>query len=101
MDTAWTPELRLAEGPDGCRLSLVGVVTGRGATMQDAATDMLVRLFDMSLRLRTGRVRFSTELRPPEPRIMTFLFEIGEIAVRGGDIRPRVFGVPTPRPPEG
>ena len=38
---------------------------------------------------------FSTELAP-DHRWLVFLWELGEIAARGGDIRPRLFGPPSP-----
>ena len=40
-------------------------------------------------------MRFSTEV-VPDPRLFEFLWELGEIAARGGDIRPRLFGSPGP-----
>jgi hypothetical protein len=38
-------------------------------------------------------VTFSTELAP-DRRWLDFLWELGEIAARGGDIRQRLFGSP-------
>jgi hypothetical protein len=40
-------------------------------------------------------MRFSTEV-PPDARLLEFLWELGEIAARGGDIRPRLVGSPGP-----
>ena len=33
---------------------------------------------------------------PPDPHWLEFLWELGEIAARGGDIRERIFGSPDP-----
>lgn len=98
VTTPWTPDLQLHERSDGsCRLSLVGMAHGDGATLQEARNDLLVRVFDIALMIRAGRFRFSSEFRPPPPEVMEFLWEVGEIAMRGGDIRERVFAVPSPR----
>ena len=40
-------------------------------------------------------MRFSTEVAP-DARLFEFLWELGEIAASGGDIRPRLFGSPGP-----
>jgi hypothetical protein len=95
----WTPELRLHSYDGGCRLTLVGVTYGNGPSLQAASKDLLTRLFDMAVGLRGGRFRPAGDLGAPDPRMMDFLWEISEIIMRGGDIRDRVFGVPTQRPP--
>ncbi|HEU0241952.1 MAG TPA: hypothetical protein VKB59_08475 [Micromonosporaceae bacterium] len=97
MTEAWTPELRLRTSADRCQLRLVGVTYGNGATMQEASNDMLARLFDLAMTVRDGRYRPMSELGAPDPRVLSFLYEIGEIAANGGDIRQRVFDVPAPR----
>jgi hypothetical protein len=94
----WTPELRVHARGDGCRLALVGITYGNGATLEEAGNDLLVRLFDLALVVRSGGFRLSSETGHPDPRAMDFLWEIGELAARGGDIRARVFGVRDPGP---
>lgn len=94
---AWTPELRLESRGGACRLSLIGVTYGDGPTLQEAGNDLLVRLFDLALALRAGRFSFPHELGPPDLRVMDFLWEVGELVARGGDIRHHVFGVPEQR----
>jgi hypothetical protein len=89
---SWTPELELHHRTDRCQLSLAGVSTGYGTTMQEAATDLLLRVHDLALALRRGGLRMTGETGRPDPRVTGFLWEIGEIVVRGGDIRARVFG---------
>jgi hypothetical protein len=88
----WTPPLELDARPDRCRLSLVGVTYGNGATLQEAAGDLLVRLHDLALGLRRGGFRCTGEAGRLDPRVTGFLWEIGELVARGGDIRQRVFG---------
>lgn len=98
MDREWTPRLRLESVADRCRLSLDGVTQGTGATLQEAGNDLLARLFDLAIGLRRGGCRFTSETGRPDPRVLAFLWEIGELAASGGDLRQRVFGVPRPRP---
>lgn len=95
--TPWTPELQLHTSGDRCRLSLVGVTYGNGASLQDASNDLLTRLFDIATAFRGGRFRPVSELGWPPKAVMDFLWEIGEIVERGGDLRARVFGLPQPR----
>jgi hypothetical protein len=89
---SWTPELELHQRTDRCQLCLTGVTTGYGPTMQEAATDLLLRLHDLAVAMRRGGMRFTGETGRPDPRVTGFLWEIGEIVARGGDIRERVFG---------
>jgi hypothetical protein len=99
MTDAWTPELQLQAKSDHCQLHLVGVTYGNGATMQDASNDLLARLFDLATTVRSGQYRPTSEFGVPDLRAMDFLWEIGELAARGGDIRQRVLDVPRQRPP--
>jgi hypothetical protein len=90
MIEAWTPELRLETRDGQCRLDLAGITYGHGRTLQEAANDLLARVFDLALGLRAGyRV---TSVAPLDPRVVDFLWEIGEIAIHGGDVRMRVLG---------
>jgi len=88
---SWTPELRLDTRPDVCRLTLVGVTYGNGDTLQEAGNDLLVRVHDLAVGLRRGH-RPGAAVGPVDPRVADFLWEIGEILSRGGDIRSRIFG---------
>jgi hypothetical protein len=82
-----------------CRLSLIGVVSGDGETLQEASNDLLVRLFDLAVEFRDSRHRVPLAAQSPWTEEMEFLWEIGEIAALGGDIRGRVFDVPQQRRP--
>ena len=78
-----------------CRLSLVGFTSGEGDTLQEAANDLVTRLLNLVICVRTSGLSFSTECPPPDPRWLQYLWDLGEIAKQGGDIRDRIFGPPT------
>jgi hypothetical protein len=88
----WAPELRLHETGTGCRLTLVGLTYGTGKTLQEAADDLVARLLTIVMGTRSSGLRTPGDLGPPDPRVLGLLWELGEIARRGGDIRDRVFG---------
>ena len=95
MPEGWTPALSVHELGGRCRLSLGGNVQGEGATLQEAADDLVRRLLTLSMSLRSsGAFRPSPEGPQLDFRWFEFLYEIGAIAARGEDIRPRVFEQP-------
>jgi hypothetical protein len=91
----WTPCLSVHETGPGCRLTLGGVTSGRGATLQDAADDLIARLLSIAMAIRASGLRVTPELGRPDPHVLRFLREIGELAATGEDIRRHVF-VPQP-----
>jgi hypothetical protein len=90
---AWTPALELCETGNGCRLSLGGWAHGEGETLQQAADQLVARLLDISLRFRASGYRFARAFGRPTMQELSFVWELGEIAARGGDIRRRVLGL--------
>jgi hypothetical protein len=91
----WSPSLQVRQHGLSCRLSLGGIAYGDGKTLQDAADDLVQRLLSLAMCTRTGRMTVSRELAL-DARCLEFLWELGEIAARGDDIRPRLFGSPDP-----
>ena len=89
--TSWIPTLNVDETDSGCRLTLGGVTSGHGATLQDAADDLIARLLNLVMVIRSSGLQIPSELGPPHPQVLQFLWEIGEMASRGEDIRQRVF----------
>jgi hypothetical protein len=89
---AWTPALELSETGDRCRLSLGGLARGEGATLQEAADELIARLVTIALRFRTSGFGAVRALGRPDMDQLSYVWEIGEIAARGDDIRGRVFG---------
>ena len=92
MCADWTLELSIREAAGGCRLSLGGQVHGDGATLQEAADDLVRRLLALAMSFRSGAgLRISPEVPGIDPRWLEFLYELGSIAAGGGDIRARLF----------
>jgi hypothetical protein len=92
MDEPWVPPLRAHEQAGRCRLALVGLTYGDGGTLQEAADDLIARLLALARTVRTSGLVCSSEIPPPEPRVLAFIWEIGERAAAGQDVRERVFG---------
>jgi hypothetical protein len=93
VDDGWTPRLRIHETSGSCRLWLESYAFGDGATLQEAADALVARLLGLALGFRApSGLRVAPELGPPDLRWFEFVYELGEIAAAGGDIRPRVFG---------
>lgn len=92
MNTTWTPTLELRETFGRCRLWLGGTAYGDGETLQEAADDLLDRLTAVSLSARRHGLAVTGETGAPDREWLTFLWEVSELALRGQDIRDKVFG---------
>jgi hypothetical protein len=76
----------------GCvRLQLGQFARGEGTTLQEAADDLIHRLLVLVMAVRSSCSSASCEVRP-DLETMDFLYELGDFAAAGGDIRDRVFG---------
>jgi hypothetical protein len=84
------PALSITEAGGRVRLDLGGFAQGEGASLQQAADDLLRRILDLALAFRSNGCTASTELSP-NLETMSFLHELADIAAAGGDIRARVF----------
>ncbi|WP_020524707.1 hypothetical protein [Catelliglobosispora koreensis] len=89
MTEAWTPELHLRIHGNHCRLTLAGLTYGNGLTLQEAGQDLIARVLDLALGLRAGYQ--VTSVAQADARVVEFLWEIGELAIRGEDVWRRVF----------
>jgi hypothetical protein len=92
MAESWTPPLKLEEVEGRCRLSLGGLAYGNGRTLQEAADDLIARLVHLAATFRGSGFRLSPEGPQLNNASLDFIWEIGERAARGEDVRPRVFG---------
>jgi hypothetical protein len=84
------PALSITEAGGRVRLSLGGFAQGEGASLQEAADELIRRTLELALALRSSGCSVSRELSP-DLETISFLHELGEIAAAGGDIRERVF----------
>jgi hypothetical protein len=75
----------------GIRLELGGWAYGHGKTVEEAADDLVERLRRYAVAFRASGIRCSAEVPLPERALLDFLWELGELAARGEDIRARIF----------
>jgi hypothetical protein len=87
-----TLPLTVQESHGRIRLCLGNLAHGDGPTLQDAADDLIRRLLTYVMAFRATGFRAPAELGPPDLAAVNYLFELGEIAAAGGDIRRRLFG---------
>jgi hypothetical protein len=87
----FTPSLAVTEYAGTVRLELNRVAHGEGATLQDAAADLVRRLLTLALAFRANGLTVSREL-PLDLETFDFIAELADIAACGGDIRERIFG---------
>ncbi len=76
----------------GIRLELGTWSYGNGRTLQEAADDLVARLATHAVALRGGGLRFHSEMPLPDPALLDFLWEIGEVAGDPDRVRARLFG---------
>jgi hypothetical protein len=88
----YTPQLQVIElGRGRVRLTLGELGSGDGDSLQEAADDLVRRLLVMAMAFRaSGLGRLYAAIRP-DTSVLSFLWELGEIAAGGGDIRDRIF----------
>jgi hypothetical protein len=84
------PALTMTENGGRVRLSLGGFAHGEGSSLQEAADDLICSILRLVMAFRSSGFRACSEFRP-DFETMDFLYELGEIAAAGGDIRSRVF----------
>jgi hypothetical protein len=84
------PALTVRESGGLVRLQLGGFATGCGASLQDAADDLIHSILGLVMAFQSSGCAASRELGP-DFETMNYLHELGEIAAAGGDIRARVF----------
>ena len=85
--------MRFARSAGGVRLLLGQLAHGEGATLQEAADDLVVRLLVLVIAFRSGGIGPLPREGPrPDRAMLEFLYELGEIAAGGGDIREVLFG---------
>jgi hypothetical protein len=84
------PPLKITEAGGRVRLELGDFAQGEGASLQEAADDLILSILRLVIAFRSSGFRACSEVQP-DIETMDFLYELGEIAAAGGDIRSRVF----------
>jgi hypothetical protein len=84
------PALTITEHGERVRLNLGGLAHGEGMSLQEAADDLVCSVLRLVMAVRSSGFRVPCELRP-DLETMDILYELGEIAATGGDIRSRLF----------
>jgi hypothetical protein len=92
VDQPWTPTLELRQTGQRCRLWIGGRAYGDGATLQEAADDLVARLLVTAMAIRASGLTWSPEGGSVDRPWLDFLWELGELASGGHDIRQRLFG---------
>jgi hypothetical protein len=87
------PPLQVRRVAGRVRLLLGDLAYGEGTTLQEAADDLVARMLTLVMAFRSGGIGpLPSEGPRPDPAMLEFLYELGEIAATGGDIRERLFG---------
>jgi hypothetical protein len=89
----YRPPLEVRQVAGRVRLRLGALAHGEGTTLQEAADDLVARVLVLVMAFRSGGIGpLPSEGPRPDPAMLEFLHELGEIAAAGGDIRERLFG---------
>jgi hypothetical protein len=88
----FTPTLRVDEIAGQVRLSLDGFFSAEGATLQEAADELVRKMLVTLLAFRARGISGLGVMGRPDMKVVGFLREVGEFAAAGGDIRDRLFG---------
>jgi hypothetical protein len=89
---AVSPPLYVSEVGGRVRLSLGGLSFAEGASLQEAADELVRRVLMIAMAFRASGIGPINAECPRDLALLDFIFELGEIAARGDDIRPRLFG---------
>jgi hypothetical protein len=84
------PVLSVTERGAGIRIHLGRLAYGDGASLQEAADDLLRRVLVYAAAIRQSGFSVSGEV-VPDLGGMAFLYQFGELAEAGGDVRAALF----------
>ena len=87
-----TPPLRIREAGGRIRLGLDGFGAVEGATLQEAANELVLHLLRVALALRAGGIGPLCSECSADAALLEFVWQLGEVAASGGDPRELLFG---------
>ena len=89
----FAPTLWVSESGGRVRLGIDGLLSADGPTLQDAADALVQRVLAVALTIRCdGLGGFGSGIGRPNLELVAYIWELGEFAAHGGDIRERLFG---------
>jgi hypothetical protein len=88
----FTPMLRVEEVGGRVRLTLDGVVSAEGPTLQEAADELVWKVLVAVMEFRSRGVSGLGTVCRPRAELVSLLWELTEIVAGGGDIRERLLG---------
>ena len=74
------------------RLGLDGFLSAEGATLQEAADELVWKTLDAVMAFQSRGISGLAAVGRPRMELVSLLWELAEIAADGGDIRERLFG---------
>jgi hypothetical protein len=84
------PALTITEAGDRIRLQLGGFARGEGASLQEAADELVRSILRLVIALRSSGFQVTSEFRA-DLETIDFLHQLGEVAATGDDIRSHLF----------
>jgi hypothetical protein len=87
----FTPTLHVSERDGRVRLRLDQCTSAEGATLQDAADELVRQVLLLAMTLRAEGIRYSSTSLRPDPDVISFLWRLGEAAASGANIRQLLF----------
>jgi hypothetical protein len=91
MISSGMPALIVRESAGAVSLELGGFARGKGTSLQEAADDLVQSVLSVVMAFRSSGFTPCREVCP-DLETLDYLYELGEIAAAGGDIRARLFG---------
>ena len=88
----FAPTLRVDEIAGRVRLSLGCFFSAEGLTLQEAADELVWKMLVTLMAFRSRGISGLGVVCRPDMGLVSFLWELDEIAAAGGDIRERLFG---------
>jgi cytosine/adenosine deaminase-related metal-dependent hydrolase len=92
------PRLRISELDGGVRLGLDGFSYVEGATLQEAADELVRRVLVVAMAFRASGIGPMYSECRADPGALDLIWNLGEVAAAGGDIRDHLFGPEPPTP---